>query len=50
VDERFGDRPDLAADIRLTLGLSMFARYRLEAAEQQALPLCILRAERRSAR
>ena len=35
VDERFGDRPDLAVDIRNALGESMFARYRLDAAEAQ---------------
>jgi eukaryotic-like serine/threonine-protein kinase len=37
VDERFGDRPDLAVSIRNALGESMFARYRLEAAEAQLL-------------
>jgi len=37
VDERFGDRPDLAVDIRNALGESMFARYRLDAAEAQLL-------------
>ncbi len=37
VDERFGDRPDLVVDIRNTLAGSMFARYRLEAAETQGL-------------
>jgi eukaryotic-like serine/threonine-protein kinase len=37
VDERFGDRPDLAVSIRNALGESMFARYRLEAAEVQLL-------------
>jgi serine/threonine-protein kinase len=35
VDERFGARPDLAIDIRNALGESMFARYRLDAAEAQ---------------
>lgn len=35
VDERFGDRPDLAVDIRNALGQSLFSRYRLDAAEQQ---------------
>jgi serine/threonine-protein kinase len=37
VDERFGNRPDLAIDIRNALGESMFARYRLDAAEAQLL-------------
>ncbi len=32
IDERFGDRPDLAVDIRYALGKSMLARYRLDAA------------------
>jgi serine/threonine-protein kinase len=35
LDERFGDRPDLAAGIRLALGISMASRFRLEPAEQQ---------------
>lgn len=35
VDERFGTRPDLAADIRFALGRSMLSRYRLEAGEAQ---------------
>jgi tetratricopeptide (TPR) repeat protein len=35
VDERFGDRPDLAASIRYSLGHSMLSRYRLEEAEVQ---------------
>lgn len=35
VDKRFGDRPDLAVDIRYALGKSMLARYRLDAAETQ---------------
>ncbi len=37
VDERFGDRPDLAVDIRYALGQSMLARYRIDAAEPQLL-------------
>lgn len=37
VDERFGDRLDLAVSIRNALGESMFARYRLDAAETQLL-------------
>ncbi len=37
VDERFGERPDLAVSIRNALGESMFARYRLDAAEAQLL-------------
>lgn len=35
IDERFADRPDLAVDIRNTLGESLQARFRLEAAERQ---------------
>ncbi|MBL0164905.1 MAG: protein kinase [Xanthomonadales bacterium] len=35
VDERFGQRPDLAVDIRYSLGKSMLGRYRLDAAEKQ---------------
>lgn len=35
VDERFADRPDLALGIRYALAESLFARYRLDAAEQQ---------------
>jgi len=35
VDERFGNRPDLAIDIRNALGQSLLSRYRLDAAEQQ---------------
>ena len=37
VDERFAARPDLAVAIRTALGESMFARFRLEAAEEQLL-------------
>jgi serine/threonine-protein kinase len=37
VDERFATRPDLAVAIRTALGESMFARFRLEAAEAQLL-------------
>lgn len=33
VDQRFGGRPDLAVDIRTALGDSLFATYRLDAAE-----------------
>lgn len=35
IDERFGQRPDLAVDIRYSLGKSMLGRYRLDAAEKQ---------------
>ena len=35
VDERFGERPDLAVDIRYSLGKSMLGRYRLDGAEKQ---------------
>lgn len=35
VDLRFQDRPDLAVGIRTALGDSLFARYRLDAAETQ---------------
>lgn len=35
VDKRFGDRPDLAVDIRYALAKSMLGRYRLDAAEKQ---------------
>ncbi|MEO7431916.1 MAG: serine/threonine-protein kinase, partial [Dokdonella sp.] len=35
VDERFGDRPEIAVDVRNALGESMFARYRLNAADAQ---------------
>lgn len=38
VDERFGDRPDLAASIRYALGVSMRGRYALAAAERQLEP------------
>jgi serine/threonine-protein kinase len=35
VEQRFSGRPDLAVGIRTTLGESLFARYRLDAAETQ---------------
>ena len=35
VDQRFSGRPDLAVGIRTALGESLFARYRLDAAETQ---------------
>ena len=35
IDERFGSRPDLAAEIRFGIGYSMLSRYRLESAETQ---------------
>ncbi len=35
IDERFGDRPELAVDIRNTLGGALQARFRTDAAEQQ---------------
>ncbi len=35
IDERFSKRPDLAVDIRYSLGKSMLGRYRLDAAEKQ---------------
>jgi eukaryotic-like serine/threonine-protein kinase len=35
VDENFSNRPDLAVDIRYSLGKSMLGRYRLDAAEKQ---------------
>jgi len=35
VDQRFSGRPDLAVGIRTALGESLFARYRLDAAEAQ---------------
>ena len=37
VDERFANRADLAVAIRTALGESMFARFRLDAAEAQLL-------------
>jgi len=37
IDERFGGRPDLTAEIRFGIGYSMLSRYRIEAAERQLL-------------
>ena len=45
VDERFIQRPDLAVDIHYSLGKSMLARYRLDAAEKQ-LNLSLKQAEK----
>lgn len=44
VDENFSNRPDLAVDIRYSLGKSMLGRYRLDAAEKQ-LSLAIEQSE-----
>lgn len=44
IDERFAQRPDLAVDIRYSLGKSMLGRYRLDAAEKQ-LSLALKRGE-----
>lgn len=35
IDERFGSRPELAAEIRFGIAYSMLSRYRLDAAEAQ---------------
>jgi serine/threonine-protein kinase len=35
LDARFGDRPDLASDIRFGIGYSMVSRYRLDQAQVQ---------------
>jgi serine/threonine-protein kinase len=35
IDQRFGERPDLSAELRFGLGYSMLSRYRLPQAEQQ---------------
>ncbi len=35
IDERFGERPDLSAQVRFSIGYSMLSRYRLAEAEQQ---------------
>lgn len=35
IDARFGERPDLSAEIRFGIGYSMYNRYRLEQADHQ---------------